>query len=221
MSDKHLIVFDIDGTLTDSAELHGKAFVKAIKKLGVEEINHSFYEFEHHTDHYIAKYIYEAWHDHEFDTTKLDLIEQELHAEMKQAMIKEIEGAIALLDFLESHPNYHFSFATGSLLAPAKLKMEALNRPSSALLSTSNKHESRESIVRDSIEKARAEYGSHDYKTITAVGDGMWDLRTARNLELNFVGIGEKYKEELTNLGMEKHFNHCADYLEEFKRNEN
>ena len=55
----NLIVFDIDGTLTESVEIHQKGFINALTHLGVQNIDSNFKEYKHHTDSFIAKEIYE------------------------------------------------------------------------------------------------------------------------------------------------------------------
>jgi beta-phosphoglucomutase-like phosphatase (HAD superfamily) len=52
---KNLIVFDIDGTLTDSVKVHQKAFTEMLLEIGVRQVNAEYKSFKHHTDSYIAK----------------------------------------------------------------------------------------------------------------------------------------------------------------------
>ena len=47
----------------------------------------------------------------------------------------------------------------------------------------------REMIVEAAISKAGAKYGT-DFQKIVLVGDAIWDVRTARQLGLPFVGVG-------------------------------
>lgn len=55
----NLIVFDIDGTLTDSVAIHQAGFVQALKHLGVTAMDENFHAYKHHTDLHIARSIYE------------------------------------------------------------------------------------------------------------------------------------------------------------------
>src|SRR5690349_21329755 len=59
---------------------------------------------------------------------------------------------------------------------------------------TSDDHPSREEIVRRAI--ARAEAGNGPFESIVSVGDGIWDVRTARALGIGFVGIGRGERAE-------------------------
>jgi len=46
MKDKIIFVFDLDGTLIDSVELHAKAFKYAVKKLGYKNYNELYKKFK-------------------------------------------------------------------------------------------------------------------------------------------------------------------------------
>ena len=59
MRKKNLIVFDIDGTLTDSVNQHQKAFTETLHDIGVAKIISEFKTFKHHTDSFITKEVYE------------------------------------------------------------------------------------------------------------------------------------------------------------------
>mgnify|MGYP000669299615 CR=1 FL=1 len=56
-----LVIFDIDGTLTDTVLLHQKAFTQSLTQLGVQEIDTNYNEYLHHTNSYIAKGIFEKY----------------------------------------------------------------------------------------------------------------------------------------------------------------
>ena len=48
------------------------------------------------------------------------------------------------------------------------------------------------SSIEKAIEKAKDFHKVKSFSNIISVGDGIWDLKTARNLELHFIGIGMK-----------------------------
>ena len=108
--------------------------------------------------------------------------------------VKEIKGAHELLDHL-NQKNYALAFATGSLKAPALLKLEQAKLwYVESLIATANDHITREAIVKDAIAKAKSYYQEETFDAIISVGDGLWDLQTARNLNLQFMGVGPKHK---------------------------
>ena len=59
MKKTKLIVFDIDGTLTDTVEQHQPSFKKALRDIGVDKIDANLNTFKHHTHSYILKAIFE------------------------------------------------------------------------------------------------------------------------------------------------------------------
>lgn len=71
------------------------------------------------------------------------------------------------------------------------------------LLATSKTSFTREGFVQEAITRAKNYYGITDFEQIITVGDGVWDLQTAKNLKLEFIGIGVKHKQELLNNGMQ------------------
>jgi phosphoglycolate phosphatase-like HAD superfamily hydrolase len=49
---------------------------------------------------------------------------------------------------------------------------------------------SREEILGSAVSKAQLRYRQNHFARIVSVGDGLWDVRTARNLGFPFLGIG-------------------------------
>lgn len=153
MNKQNLIVFDIDGTLTDSVQKHQKAFKESLLEIGVEHINTAFKSFKHHTDSYIAKEIYENSTNHLFSSTKAVEFENRLIQKISAEHINEIKGAKALIEHLNS-TNYGICYATGSLLRPAQFKLESIgiNYDKRLLVASDNIYE-REHIVSKAIKQ--------------------------------------------------------------------
>ena len=190
-----LIVFDIDGTLSDSVSIHQQAFIAALKALGIEEMDTNFKTYKHHTDSYIAKTIYEKAMGLPFDQEVLLKFEAHLYAFMKERAIDAIKGAKAVIRYFEQQPDWGIAYATGSLLKPAAYKLAQIGVDYiDAQLVTANDFYDRASIVQTAINQAKIYYNQNDFETIVSVGDGLWDLKTAQALGVHFIGIGEKHK---------------------------
>ncbi|MEM9992221.1 MAG: HAD family hydrolase [Bacteroidota bacterium] len=213
MKKKHLIVFDIDGTLTDSVKPHQKSFINALHQIGVKTVNSNFSAYKHHTDSYIAKVIYEQELKRDFSNKVIKDFEQYLLDEIKGFTINEIAGAKSLINRLRSKSEFAICYATGSLMKPAKYKLDlvGIDYPQELLVASNEIHE-RENIVSKAIKNATDFYCVDHFERITSVGDGLWDLKTANNLNIEFIGIGQSNKEEMINNGMTTHF----QTLEEF-----
>lgn len=209
---KYLIVFDIDGTLTDSVQQHQSAFVAALRHMGVQEINTDFKAYKHHTDSHIAKAIYEADRKTTFGPEELSEFEALLYEGIATTSLSAIKGAAQMLKSLQQQPDFGLCFATGSLYRPAVYKLQQAGiafEPS--LLVASNAIEDRERIVLAAIEQAKRHYQQEHFERIISVGDGLWDLLTAQKLGLEFIGIGPVHMEALTRHGMTTHLQDWSD----------
>lgn len=195
-----LIIFDIDGTLTDSVIPHQSSFNEALDQLGLKK-DEAFSSFKHHTDRYIFREIFHQNHNRypsqeeteEFYTLLIYLFEQH--------QIDEIEGATLFIEKLSSS-NIPFVFATGSIMLPALKKLSVVNvKNPEAILSTSDNMDSRDDIVKAAIDKAYYTYKRNNFDELIIVGDGKWDYITAVNLGTSFLGIGDNalLKESLGN----------------------
>jgi beta-phosphoglucomutase-like phosphatase (HAD superfamily) len=204
---KNLIVFDIDGTLTDSVAHHQTAFVAALQQMNVQQINTDFKIYKHHTDSHIAKVIYELDRKKIFGMQQLELFEDLLWSQINTVNLKEIRGAMRTVNLLEQTTDFGVCYATGSLRKPATYKLNTIGLNfEPAQLVASNEIETREEIVLAAIEQAKDHYQQNSFERIISIGDGLWDLKTAQNLGLEFIGIGLVHKEVLIAQGMTLHF---------------
>ena len=202
MRKKSLIVFDIDGTLTDSVKAHQKAFRETLFQIGVSEINSEFKSFKHHTDSFIAKEIYEQNQNEPFSRERAELFEKGLTERIKLTSFREIRGAKSLLDTLELDSEFGICYATGSLRNAAKHKLNSIGiQYEDWQLVASDRIYERENILRKAILNSSKHYDVETFDRIISVGDGLWDLLTAKNLKIEFIGVGEKNKEVLMQNG--------------------
>ncbi len=200
----NLIVFDIDGTVTDSVEAHHQAFKESLCAIGMKKSTREFKTFKHYTDTFIAKEIYEAETQSEFTAEKFIQFELELTRRLCGMNHLEIKGAKSLIEKLSSQPDFGFCFATGSLRRAAECKLKSANIPFQEwqLVAADNILE-RENIVSQAIKNAKLHYKQTHFERIIALGDGLWDLQTAKNLGLEFIGVGETNKSTLVENGAE------------------
>ena len=202
MKKRNLIVFDIDDTLTKSEFQHQKAYVDTMIDFGITEINQDWKSYDHVTDSYILKENYEANFQKKFDFSFIPDFEEKMTASMLELPKTEsIKGANEIVNFFMREIDYAICFATGSLLAPALVKLEqATINFVPDLVEASNTIYTRENIVKSAIKKAKNYFQVTTFENIISVGDGIWDLKTARNLGIHFLGIRDKslayFKEE-------------------------
>lgn len=97
---------------------------------------------------------------------------------------REIQGAIAFLDFLETLNDVTISFATGGWCETEMLKLDSAGfNYSKEYIASSNDHYKRTQIMKLAKEK----YPSHENFACTYFGDGIWDKEACEELGFNFV----------------------------------
>jgi phosphoglycolate phosphatase-like HAD superfamily hydrolase len=204
----NLFVFDIDDTISETALIHQQYFIEALKELGVKNMDINFGIYKHHTDSYIARKIYETDRKTPFTVELLASYEQKVLEKFEQTKFSEITGVCSFLTLLENRNDIAIAFATGAVLKTAVYKLNVLGIPfHENQLVASNEIEDREGIVSTAIEKAKTLNGVEEFDRIFSFGDGIWDYKTAQNLNLEFVGIGLRNKEALKKAGTMVHFN--------------
>ena len=132
---------------------------------------------------------------------------------LKLPKTDEIKGASTIVDFFMKETDYAICFATGSLLEPAfvKLAQASINFVPD-LVEASNTLYSRERIVQSAIKKAKQYFKVDAFKNIISVGDGIWDLKTARNLEIHFLGIRDKNLVDFKQANIKSHITDWSNF---------
>ena len=210
MRKNKLVVFDIDGTITDTVGLHHESFIAALQHMGVRHIDTNFNAYKHHTDSYIAKVNYDKQMPDIFDEKRISELEhlllQNIANTKQEQGIQAIKGAVDALTYLEKYTEYGVSFATGSLWKPASYKLTSIGiTVNPNLITASNRIMDRDMIVRTSINQAKLYYNRNTFEKVVSVGDGLWDWVTAQNLGLEFIGVGAKNKKTLVDHGSRRH----------------
>lgn len=202
-----MIVFDIDDTLTKSETQHQTAYVNAMRHFGMTEINQDWKSYQNVTDSYILKEVFELNFQKTFDLSMIPDFEEKMTAEMLTMPETEaMPGANKAVHYFLNETDYAICFATGSLHKPAMLKLEQAGiNFIPELVESSNTIYTREDIVRSAMEKAKDYFQVDEFDQIISVGDGIWDLRTAKNLGVHFLGIRDKNLEDFQKEGIKSH----------------
>lgn len=212
-----LIVFDIDGTLTNSMHIHHEAFMLALEKIGVTNYVPFQRKFKHFTDSFVVRDIYQFCTGSPLTQDLYSKFSESLSEEISKKKIQVLEGAADLVSNLQGSKMVDVCFATGSLLKPALHKLSSANIAfEEEVVASSDNIEERENIVKLSIEKAKNHYNKN-FDRIVSIGDGIWDLETAKNLGLEFIGIGAAHKGELIERGCKLHFDSPKQLLEGYR----
>ncbi|MHC4948756.1 MAG: HAD family hydrolase [Planctomycetota bacterium] len=194
----HLIVFDIDGTLTDTSAVDDRCFARAADDvLGVDVHGADWTAFAHVTDPGIAQELIERHHPGAEPATLHAALERRFMALLEEAIAADpdacrpIAGAADLLAGLTARADVAVSMATGAWRASAELKLRhgGLDR-FDVPLATASDDRGRPAIVRRAARLAAARHGIDGFDRVTSVGDGLWDVHAAAAVGCRFVGRG-------------------------------
>ena len=196
----NLAIFDIDGTLTETNAVDETCFVQAFADaLGVTQINTNWMEYKYVTDSGITFQIFDerlARPPHQDELANLisclvNLLEAQ---RVKDAsLFAEVAGAAQALARLGQETEWAVALATGCWRESAMLKLKAAGIESEHLPAAFAEHGlSREAILNAAVSLAQQSYGQDHFERIVSVGDGQWDVQTASNLGLPFVGLGSE-----------------------------
>lgn len=207
-----LLIFDIDGTLTDTNNVDSQCFIKAFQdEFGIEINNTDWSTFKNVTDLGLLNDLFTenfgkppkfsqllSFQARFFSYLELSLIE-------KPEMFCEIAGASNFIDFCLLQSDIQIAFATGGWSNSAKLKLQAAKiKFESIPLSSSDFLISRQEILKDAIDKSIRQNRSNSFMNLIYFGDGVWDFKTTAELEIDFIGVDAKNDGKLKNIGATK-----------------
>jgi phosphoglycolate phosphatase-like HAD superfamily hydrolase len=193
----HLVLFDIDGTLTLTSEVDDRCFLCALgEALGTTDIDADWTKYPHVTDSGIASALLEAHGGTPPSSQQLDAVRQRfvvlLQAEfgLDPTLCRAVPGSAAILGELARRAEFAIGLATGGWRESAELKLRhaGLDEWKIPLASASDAR-SREAIMTLVLERVARRRGVAGFESVVYVGDAVWDVRAARNLGYHFVGI--------------------------------
>jgi phosphoglycolate phosphatase-like HAD superfamily hydrolase len=198
----NLALFDIDGTLTDTSRVDAVCYLRALEmEFGISGVSDDWSLYTHSSDPGIINQVFRQNrgrppHEAEVAAFKKRFLELLKEAKRKDpSQFAEIRGAGVLLRHLTASPVWIAAMATGGWGVTARFKLEAAGLPAHGLpFASGDDAVSREDILRVAIHRAREAAGVEDFARIVSLGDGVWDLKAARALNLAFIGVGEKVK---------------------------
>ena len=202
-----LIIFDIDGTLTNTVEVDDLCYTSTFKNLhGIALSKIEWNNFPHVTDLGVCKSIFETMLDQNLTDeilaeTKAYFFDQlKTMASDDPTLFIEVAGANAFVNRLRLH-NFPIAIATGGWEESAKFKLDNIGFDYKNLpFANSDHHYSRKEITEIAIKFAREHYNS-DFTKIVYFGDGEWDFKTCGELGIEFIGIDNQNTGKLNDLG--------------------
>ncbi|MBW4687893.1 MAG: HAD family hydrolase [Komarekiella atlantica HA4396-MV6] len=190
-----LVMFDIDGTLTESNNLDDESYLQALHEVfGFSEVSSDWASYTHVTDACILKEVCQSQLDRlpsprEVEVFQKRFLELLINGAEARKGVKAISGSSYMLKKLLASPDYQVAYAGGGWAASAIFKLKSAHLPIDNIpYAFSDDDESREGIM--AIAHLRAEtYYNQLFPDVVYIGDGVWDIRSAKKLGYSFIGI--------------------------------
>jgi phosphoglycolate phosphatase-like HAD superfamily hydrolase len=189
-----LVIFDIDGTLTQTSKADEECFVRSLAEVcGFSDVDTDWSRYKHATDSGIFHEIYESRVGRCPSPSEVSQFRQHfvglLRRTSSEAAFAAVTGAPLLLSRLADSAEHRVALATGAWRDSARLKMTSAGLCYDDYPAASGDDAlDRESIIRLSMQRAAERYGSAG--STVYVGDGVWDACACRRVGIPFIGIG-------------------------------
>ncbi|WP_086756223.1 HAD hydrolase-like protein [Nostoc sp. 106C] len=212
-------MFDIDGTLTESNNLDNESYLHALYEVfGFAEVSSDWMSYTHGTDACILKEACQSKLGRLPSSKEVEAFQQhflELLMDGAEASggVKAIPGSSYILKQLLASGDYQVAYAGGGWAASAIFKLKSAHLPIDRIpYAFSDDDDSREGIM--AIARSRAEtYYNQLFYEVVYIGDGVWDIRSARKLGYSFIGIAsDDAAQALFNQGATDVFPNYDDY---------
>src|SRR5262249_19919238 len=200
-----LVIFDIDGTLTQTSRVDEICFARAFTDThGVNVVADHWINCPHVSDSGVTRHLFQHHfarepHDHESHAIKRRLVDllEEPHR-IDRSYFAEVPRAAETFNQLVESRGWVKALATGCWRPSAEMKLRAASINYQGVPSGfAEDGVARESIVGAAIWRSRVSYQRENFNRIVSVGDGVWDVRTAAKLGLAFVGVGSGARAEM------------------------
>jgi len=222
-----LLIFDVDGTLTDTSPADRLCYSKTFSRFF--DINISDLEFMDHdmvTDNGLVMQVMNQykkveepeWTD--FLRAKSGYMIELMDAyKSEPEMFKPIKGGVEMWERLKESTKIHTALATGCWGDSGYFKLQKAGYDITGVpFSNNDAALTRTGILHNAIEESKLFYQHNRYDKIIYVADGVWDFHVTQAMDIPLIGIDHKGSGKLAALGckyvMEDYTN--SDLLEEF-----
>lgn len=197
-----LIMFDVDGTLTDTCDADDRLHVPAVREaLGIAEIDTDWSTYKNYTDPGLTSEIVERAWGRPATPEELarvcarwvELVNEDFAKNPE--VCRAIPGARGIMEAVRRKEDCAVSIATGCWRELAEHKLLTAGIPFDGIPFASGSDTSeRQEIMACSRDRAEAAYDVGAFERIVYVGDGVWDGRTSATMGWPFIGVAEGEK---------------------------
>ena len=199
----HLVIFDIDGTLTQTTNVDDQCFVQAfVDELGLKGINSDWSRYPAVCDSGITQNIFRQYLGREPHFAEVTRLQRRFVVLLEEAYRQEpgrfvgTPGAAQTIRALRHDADYGVAIATGGWQLSALLKLEKAQIDIAGLPAAFADHGvTREAILAAAMVMARTKYRQPQFTQVTYIGDGIWDVQSAKQLGIGFIGVAHGEKE--------------------------
>lgn len=192
-----LLLFDIDGTLTDTSADDRRFLAEALADPGgVKEPLPEFEHFAEVTAPAITRELMRRALGRRAREGEVYRVREAMTHRWQQAVrggevtVRPVAGAAGILQEARAREGFFVAIVTGAWGPPALIKLQAARLPVDGLvLVSADDSESRRGILETAAIVAAADRGVPGFAHIVVVGDGIWDARAARAAGAGFVGV--------------------------------
>jgi phosphoglycolate phosphatase-like HAD superfamily hydrolase len=194
---KNLVLFDIDGTLTQTTHVDDLCFVQSfVDELGIHDLDTDWSRYPTVCDSGITQHIFRTHLGRMPSATELARLQRRFVSLLEHTYEREphlfvaVPGAGAAVHNLRQHPDWAVAIATGGWQTSAMFKLSKAAIAVDGIPAAFADHGvTREVIVAAALVMARHTYQQQRFARLVYIGDGVWDVRTARQLNLEFIGV--------------------------------
>ncbi|MDB6093884.1 MAG: Haloacid dehalogenase domain protein hydrolase [Verrucomicrobia bacterium] len=205
----NLVMFDMDGTLTDTFALDENCYVLAIEQtLGLTAVVTEWETYTHASSSFCLEEIVRrargqsptAAESRAVQSRMIELMEDVYHRHGRATA--EIAGASACIEALQ-RAGHAVSIASGDWEATARHKLTSARIPFHLLPAAfCEASHIRTEIMRTSLARAASHHGRERFERIVYIGDGAWDVRACREIGWPLIGVGrDAHAHRLRTLG--------------------
>ncbi len=204
-----LVMFDMDGTLTDSFSLDENCYVLAIEQaLNLSKVVTAWDTYTHTSSSYCLEEIVRASRGTTPSAEESRAVQTrmvEIMSDLQRTRgrgTREIPGAAAALQHLRNN-NIAVAIASGDWEMTARHKLTSAGIPFEDLPHAfCDCSHARTEIMRTALERAKQHYQRSAFDRIVYVGDASWDVRACFDLGWPLVAIGTgAHADRLRSLG--------------------
>jgi phosphoglycolate phosphatase-like HAD superfamily hydrolase len=211
---KKLIIFDIDGTLTNTNKVDHQAFIKSYADLYDINVDENMWEqCENYTDTGIAQHVFDTRIGRPVGPVDIRKIKKTmvdnlmLMMDENESAFDEVKGAYEIIELLKTKKEYALAIATGCWEDTATVKLNIAGIDYDEIpLANSDHSVTRVGIIEKAIELAKEKHGVNAFDKVIYIGDGIWDVKACKEKNIPLIGIDCNNTGQLAKEGVTKIF---------------